>query len=173
MNRPRLHFSIFMLHFSFAALCAAPAYALRDDRDRPLQVNAASVHMDEKTGMTVYRGNVVLVQGSLRIEADRLEVRTRGLQLDTVTAIGRPVRLRALLDNRSDELKANAGRLVYNANARALEMSGNVLLRQGGDQFSAEYVRYTLDGQRLVAHGSDAGDGRVHAVIQPRAKNSP
>jgi lipopolysaccharide transport protein LptA len=84
------------------------------------------------------------------------------------------VRLRALLDNRADELKANAERLVYFANTRALELSGNVLLRQGGDQFSAQHLRYTLDDQRLIAHGSDAEDGRVHALIQPPpAKNSP
>ncbi len=171
MSRCRFYYSLFILNFSL--WLAAPAHGLKDDRDQPLRVTAASVHVDEKAGVTVYRGNVVLVQGSLRIEADRLEVRTRGPQLDTVTASGRPVRVRALLDNRADELKADTERLVYRANARELELSGKVSLRQGGDQFSAEHLRYTLDGQRLVAHGSDAEDGRVHAVIQPPAKNSP
>lgn len=151
---------------------AGPALG-QEDRDQPLQVSAASVHMDEKTGLTVYRGNVVLVQGGLRIEADRLEARMRGQQLETVTAIGRPVRVRALLDNRKEELKASAERLVYHANARALELSGNVSLNRGGDQFSAQTLRYALDARHVVAHGSDAGDGRVHAVIQPPPEKNP
>ena len=143
------------------------ARALKQDRDQPVKVNAASVNMNEKTGVTVYRGNVVLIQGSLRIEADNVEVRTRDMRVDTVTAVGRPVRLRALLDNREAELKASAERLVLYAETRSVDLSGNVQLRQGGDQFSAQHLHYALDEQRISAQGGDNADERVYAIIQP------
>ncbi len=143
------------------------ARALQQDRDQPVKVNAASVNMNEKTGVTVYRGNVVLVQGSLRIDADQVEVRTRHMRMDTVTAVGRPVRLRALLDNREDELKASAERLVLYAETRSVDLSGNVHLRQGGDQFSAQHLHYALDEQHISAKGGDNTDERVYAIIQP------
>ena len=146
------------------------ARALKQDREQPVKVNAASVNMNEKTGVTVYRGNVVLIQGSLRIDADQVEVRTRNLRMDTVTAVGRPVLLRALLDNREDELKASAERLVLYAETRSVDLSGNVHLRQGGDQFSAQHMHYALDEKRIAAKGTDNADDRVYAIIQSSQK---
>jgi lipopolysaccharide export system protein LptA len=168
MMRRRLLVSFFIAHFSL--LFCVPAQALREDRDQPLRIDAASVTMNEKTGVAVYRGNVRIVQGSMRVEADRVEVLTRNMRIETVTATGRPVRLRALLDDRDDELRASAERLVLNARTRELDLTGNVLLRHGGDQFSAAHIHYALDDQQLTAKGTGTEDGRVYAIIQPQRK---
>jgi len=151
----------------FSLATSAPAQALEQDRDQPLQINAATVNINEKTGVAVYHGHVVLIQGSMRLDADRLEVLTRGMHFETATATGHPVRMRALLDNRKDELKASAERIVLHTGTRTLDLSGNVLLRQGGDQFSAQEIHYALDEQRMTAAGSGDEDGRVYAILQP------
>ena len=146
------------------------AHALKQDRDQPVKINAASVDMNQKTGVTVYRGKVVLIQGSLRIEADRIDVQTRSLHVETITATGRPVRLRALLDNREDELKASAEQLVLSADARTIDMTGDVHVYQGGDQFSAQRLHYALDEKRVSANGSGDENDRVYAILQPTPK---
>ena len=46
--------------------------ALPDDRQQPIHISADNALRDEKKGITIYRGNVVLNQGSLHISANRI-----------------------------------------------------------------------------------------------------
>jgi lipopolysaccharide export system protein LptA len=160
-----------MLVTAQVLLLAAPAHALEADRDQPFKISAVSVEIDEKTGTALYRGNVVVKQGSVRIEADRLEVRMEKKRVGVVIATGKPVRMRGRLDDRPDELLANAERLVYRVALRELDLSGNAWIRQGTDEFHAHQIHYGLNDKRLSAVGKDAGDGRVRAIIHPKPKS--
>jgi lipopolysaccharide export system protein LptA len=155
-----------------SCLAALDARAQPRDRNQPLNVKAASVAIDEKTGVAVYRGNVVLTQGSLRVEADRLEVRTdKNRRIESVIATGRPARLRGFTQSRDDELLADADRVVYQAMTREIEMIGNAWARQGGDEFRAQQIHYGMDSKQLAAKGSGNADGRVHVIFQPRPED--
>lgn len=144
------------------------------DSRQPLNVRAATVNIDEKTGVAVYRGNVVLTQGSLRLEADRLEVRTdKNRRLQMLIATGRPARLRGFTANSEDELLADAERVVYQAEKREIEMTGNAWARQGRDEFRAQHIYYGIDNKQLIAQGGDGADDRVHVIIQPRGQAAP
>jgi lipopolysaccharide export system protein LptA len=150
-------------------LAAAGAAAQPRDRNQPLNVKAASVNIDEKTGVAIYRGNVVMIQGGLRVEADRLEVRTdKNRRLSTVIATGRPARLRGFTETRDDELLADAERVVFQAETREIELTGNAWARQGGDEFRAQQIHYGLDNKQLAATGGSGTDGRVHVTVQPK-----
>lgn len=151
---------------------SAQAQTLEQNRSLPFQVDAAAVEVDQKTGNSVYRGKVVLSQGGMRLEAERVEVRMNRRRLDVVTATGKPVRLRALLENREDELLANAERIVFRVEAREIELTGNAWVRQGADEFRAHHMTYAIDEKRLVARGADgnADDSRVHAVFHPKPR---
>jgi lipopolysaccharide export system protein LptA len=145
-------------------------HARESERGQPLNVKAASVNVDEKTGTAVYRGNVVLTQGSLRLEADRLEVRTdKNRRMQILIATGHPARLRGFTETREDELQADAERVVYQAVKREIEMTGNVWARQGRDEFRAEHIYYGIDNEQLIARG-DGADGRVHVTLYPRER---
>ena len=157
---------------AFALFICGPAHARDTERRDALNVRAATVNVDEKTGIAVYRGNVVMTQGSLRLEADRLEVRTdKNRRLQTMIATGRPARLRGFTENREEELKADAERVVFQAAKREIEMSGNAWARQGADEFRADHIYYGIDEKQLVANGGP--DGRVHVIFQPRESATP
>ena len=44
------------------------------DREKPINIEADSAHMDDKTSTAIFEGNVVLTQGTLLIKADTLTV---------------------------------------------------------------------------------------------------
>ena len=53
-------------------LLAAPlTFALPEDRDQPIRIEADEALRDEKQGFTRYRGHVKMDQGTLHIEAGR------------------------------------------------------------------------------------------------------
>jgi lipopolysaccharide export system protein LptA len=151
------------------ALLVPEAHALKGDADQPINIRARSVEANEKTGVSVYSGNVVMTQGSLTIEADRLEVTLRDRQTDLVRATGKPVRMRARTDA-GENVRARAARAEYHGKARKIDLFGDVELRRDGDVFAGAVVHYSLDDETFTAEGGDGG--QVSATIQP-AKKEP
>lgn len=159
------------LMFACAALVAGGlAHALESDRQQPINIRAQSVEANEKTGVSVYRGDVVMTQGSLRIEADRLEVTLRQGELQRVRGWGNPARVSARSDAGA-ELRARAAHIEYRAPARELDLQGDVELRRDGDLVTGEAVHYSLERQAFVARGD--AQSQVHAVIQPAPEAKP
>lgn len=145
---------------------ATEAYGLASDREQPIKLSADRVDMNQKTGLSKYVGNVVLVQGSLRIEADEVTVRFSGSEIDTVSGKGKPVTFRQRVDNQEEEVFGSALRLQYRAADNRLELYDQVTFRQGEDVFRTPVLRYDLASSKLTALGKS--EDRVHSVIQPR-----
>ena len=63
------------LFFSLALACASSvAMALPSDREQPIRVQADSAELDERQGVAVYRGSVVITQGTLKITGDTVTI---------------------------------------------------------------------------------------------------
>ena len=74
-----------------ALLAATPtAMALDSDRQQPLKIVADAALLDDKAGTATYTGNVVLTQGTLKINAEKLHIRTDQGKVDKVSADGDP-----------------------------------------------------------------------------------
>jgi lipopolysaccharide export system protein LptA len=153
-------------------LGATRAHALKEDREAPLNISARHVEVNEKTGAAVYRGHVVLVQGSLRIEAERLEVRSHQNKPDVVLGFGHPLVVRQRQDRRDEEVEIRAARLEYRVRERQLNLSEQVSLRQGQDTVTAQAAHYDINEKRFRARG-DAAAARVAAVFHPRKGAAP
>ncbi len=144
------------------------AHAIKNSADQPIHINARTVEANEKTGVAVYRGDVVIEQGPLSIKAERVEIRTRKNKTDLIRATGKPAELRRRPIEGEDAIQAEADRIDYHAADGKLDMTGNVSLRRGKDLFTGGALHYDLFTKGLTATGEDGTDGRVHAVIQPR-----
>lgn len=145
------------------------AHALKTDADQPINIRARRVDANEKTGVSVYRGDVVLTQGSLRIEADRIEVTLRGGQTDLVRAWGKPARMYTRTDA-GEDIHANSARIEYHGKARRIDLYEDVELKRDTDVFHGAVMHYLLDQQVFTAEGGD--NGQVSATIQPAKKES-
>lgn len=161
-------FALFALPF----FIAPSALALSTDRDQPIHLDARAVLLNEKTGISVYQGNVVLRQGSIRIEADRIEVLRRNQEIKLIRAFGDPVRLRQRPDQRDTDVHVTARRLEYRVPQRSIELFEDVTLRQGEDVFSAGRAQYDMARDSFRAEGGSGPDGRVTAVFQPRPEEA-
>lgn len=162
----------FALCFLLFALCSHVGAASRDE-DEPIRANARSVEANDKTGVVVYSGNVLVEQGRLSIQADRIEITSRKGRTEFVRATGKPAKLRQRPDADSEEVRAEAGRVDYHVSLRKVDLIGQVTLWRSEDVFTADVLHYNLDSKSLNASGdSKDDDGRVHAVIQPKKPDS-
>lgn len=148
---------------------AGAVAAAKRDTEQPINIRAHNVDANEKTGVAVYRGSVVLTQGTLRVDADRLEVHSRNGHVQLVRAWGDPARLQTRTD-RGEDLRGHAARVVYDAIERRIDLYGSAEINRNDDILRGSVVHYAIDDQTFSAEAAD--DGQVSAIIQP-AKPTP
>lgn len=156
--------------YILAGLLATPTVALclGTDRNQPMHIRADRVELDEKTGVSTYRGAVELTQGSLRLTADALTVQRAADKVERVIADGSPATFRQRPDNADHDIRGQALHLEYRSGDATVELTGQARLWQDKDEFSGTHIVYEADRNRVRANGGEAGDGRVHAIIHPQ-----
>lgn len=153
-------------------LLAPAVQALPADREQPVQVAANSARFNEKTGIAVYTGAVVIKQGTLEIRADEITITTdsNGAVLTTV-ARGSPARYQQQTDPAKGPVSAEAARIDFDARNEIITLTGKARLRQDGASFQGNTITYNAQRQQVDAKGQ--GQERVMLVLPPtlRATN--
>ena len=156
-----------------AALLASPAHAEKADRDKPVNLEADTVTLDDIRKISVYEGNVILSQGTLMLRADRVQVTQNAEGLDKVVASGRPVSFRQKVDGRDEFIEGYASRIEYAGATSQLELIGEARLRRNGDELRGAQISYNANTEFYKVVGQpDAKTpaGRVRAVIRPKPR---
>lgn len=146
-------------------LLPAMALALPTDKDQPIDVEADGVDLDDRKGISIYKGNVVLTQGSIVIKADKVTVSQRDDGADKIVAEGRPVTFRQKIGGNKGTIKGRAKRTEYFANSETVYMIGDAILIQGKDTFKSDRITYDRAKAVVKAGASAKGKQRVKVTI--------
>ncbi len=155
-----------------AAVLATPAHAEKADRDKPINLEADTVTLDDIRKISVYEGNVILSQGTMMLRADRVQVTQSAEGLDKVVATGRPVSFRQKLDGRDEFIEGYASRIEYAGATSQLELIGDARLRRNGDELRGAQISYNAGTEfyKVVGQPDAQTPGRVRAVIRPKPR---
>ncbi len=156
-----------------AGLLASPAYAEKADRDKPVNLEADTVTLDDIRKVSVYQGNVILSQGTMMLRADHMQVTQNAEGLDKITATGRPVSFRQKVEGRDEFIEGFASRIEYDNLNGQLELIGQAQLRRGSDELRGAQISYNANTEFYKVIGQpDATTpaGRVRAVIRPKPR---
>jgi len=142
-------------------------WALASDRDQPIEVEADQLEVREQERVSIYQGNVRLVQGSLEINADRVVIHfNEANELVLMEMTGTPATLRQLDDNQQ-EMRGEAKQIDYTQSKSLLELRNSARLSQAGDTIESDLIRINTETSSLQA-GSTESDQRVKMLIQPK-----
>ncbi|CUH87158.1 Lipopolysaccharide export system protein LptA precursor [Phaeobacter sp. CECT 5382] len=139
---------------------AAVAFgSVKADPSQPVEVTSDALAVNQADGSAEFTGNVLIIQGVMRLSADRVLVvyktdadGKRGIEL--LEAIGNVILV-------SGPDAAEAQRAEYSIDQGTIVMSGNVLLNQAAG---------TLTSQRMVVNlttGTASMAGRVKTILNP------
>jgi lipopolysaccharide export system protein LptA len=148
-----------------ALLVPLPAGALSSDKDQPITIEADSVDYDEKTGKSIYRGDVVVQQGTIEIKADEVTVYRKEGETDRVIATGAPVRFKQRPDDSELYVKGRAQRVEYDANSDTVYLIDKARITQGNDSFDSDRIQYDRVNAVMKAGASAQGKQRVRITI--------
>jgi len=146
------------------------AYALKDDIEKPVYINADSVLFNKSKGQGLYEGNVSIVQGTLDIKAARIEITAPAGEIKKITATGSPVKFKQQMDD-GKLAKGQANRVVYLVESKRIVLDGNASISQNQDNFASNHIEYSINNGELKAGNKKApGKSRVKAVFFPTNK---
>lgn len=124
-----------------------------------LEITADSLSVDQTTGASIFSGNVVAQQDTMRIMAQDLRIEYEAGAAPGSQRIGQLIASGGVTMVTSAEA-IEAREAVYSLTAQTLEMTGDVVLAQGAN---------VLSGQRFIAdlrNGSGRMIGRVRTIIR-------
>jgi lipopolysaccharide export system protein LptA len=124
------------------------------DREQPIEISADQLAINDETGVTEFSGMVEILQGDLSVNADFVQATyTPGSgAIQTLLAMGDVIL-------RSGEDEAKADRAEYAVDSDQIIMTGNVFVRQAGNNLSAERAEINLKT------GAATLSGRVKTVL--------
>ncbi|SFP87905.1 lipopolysaccharide transport periplasmic protein LptA [Pseudomonas borbori] len=166
----------FLLSLS-AALGSACAWALPTDREQPIRVQADSAELDDRQGVAVYRGDVIITQGTLKITGDTVTI-TQNAQgdIEIFTSVGKPAYYEQKPSADKQIVKAYGLTIQYFAANERIVLIDQAKVIQEGNTFEGEKIVYDTQRQ-IVNAGRATGTNittprpRIDMVIQP--KNPP
>ena len=165
-----------------AALAAAPAFAEKADRFKPLNVEADQPgRIDLLNQHVVFNGNVVVTKGTMTIRAGRIEVRETPDGYHSAVAIGaanKPATFRQKRDGVDEWIEGEAERLEYDGKTDTIRFVTNAAVRRlrgstVADEIAGNVVSYDSIAEVFSVSGGAAATpanpgGRVRAVLTPR-----
>ena len=159
------------------------AQALSTDRQQPLDIRAnyqESV-LGQKTGsdtnVATLKGNVEMVQGSLKASGDMAVVydtdkngKAGDGSIKRLTLTGKPARMEQQLDNDGGQMQASANKIEYNTGSSVAEFTGNVVvIQQGKSEFRGDHMTYNTETGAMQS-GEESSDGKVQLRFLPQPK---
>ncbi len=147
-----------------------PVQALEADRHQPVYIEADQAELDEQKGITVYRGNVSLTQGSMVLTgAVVTSYHAAGSRaLIRVIAEGSPVRFRQRPSSDKEEVHATAPRMEYEAEKQLVHLVNGGEVTQGRNTFRGNRIDYHIDDNRVSASSGNTPGERVRATLFPQ-----
>lgn len=148
-------------------------HALPDDEFQQIKIQADGFVQDEKQQLTTYQGNVIIEQGSLRIEANTIIIKNgKDQSVENMIAHGKPARFQQQPSQDKGIVFAEANKIEYNTGGGKIELTGNARLNQDESKVSSEYIVYLTNEQVFKAKQLDSTvkPSRVEVIIPARKK---
>lgn len=148
------------------------------DRDKPINLEADSVKVDDAKQISTYSGNVILTQGTLIIRADKLIVREDSAGFQHSTSTGNPTTFRQKREGKNEYMEGSAQRIEYDGRMDKVQLYTKAWVKRGEDIVHGEYISYDANAEYAeVIGGAKSADGtttsgRVRAIIQPKNKKA-
>jgi len=174
MSYNRLFHHLIKTLFVAAILsCSMLVLSLPEDEFQLINIQADNATHDEKKGLTIYNGQVVLEQGSLKVEADTITIYSdKNREIKQLTAVGSPAKYQQKPEIDEDIIYASANTITYKINAGEIIFTGRAQIIQGQTQLKSDNITYLSKQKIFKAQKNKSGDTnqRVEMIIPPKKK---
>jgi lipopolysaccharide export system protein LptA len=173
-----IRFSLLLIGFSISL----NALSESADRDKPIELEADTVTVNDAKKISTYAGNVILTQGTLIIRADKLVVREDKEGFQHSTSTGTPTTFKQKREGKNEYMEGSAQRIEYDGRMDKVQLYTRAWVKRGEDIIHGDYISYDANAEYAEVIGgvksenggaNGSSSGRVKAIIQPKNKQAP
>ncbi len=154
-----------------SVMLSPAAMALKSDRDQPADIQADDIEFDFKKGTRTYLNNVLAVQGTMQLKADKLIAIYANNDLQKATMWGSLARFKQRPDGKEYDVQGWAKKMIVDQQANTITLIGQAALQQGPDTARGETIVYNMATDTLqVQGGAKIGSGGSTGQARPNRK---
>lgn len=174
------------------SLFAAGAHGLSSDRNKPATIEADEVEFDFRTGKRTYTGDVLVIQGTLKVTGDKMVVQydQSGNQIETATSYGNPATFKQRPDGKEHDVYGEGQTIILNEVENTLTLIKDAVMTQAGNTAKGKEIVYDMATDKMTvksatqrqetadAEGAEdeeaeeSDSGRARVVITPEEQQS-
>ena len=168
-----LHNKLLILLLTIPSL----TWALPSDRNEPIQIEADHAQLDDEQGITQYKGDAILTQGTLKIRGDIITFYyDDDKELIKTVAQGKLAKYQQIQKPGEKPVRAQAYTMEYHAQGQKIYLMGKGHVWQNGNEFSGNRIEYDIAKNIVNASGGTKSSDtstkpkkgeRIHIIIQP------
>jgi len=163
----------FLVLSVLAVLCVPIELALArsDDRDKPIHITADTAELNDKTGISIYRGDVKMVQGTTILTGAVVTIHSTDSTVKKIISIGDLATYQETTDD-GDDVYAEAEEMIYNRVLSTIDLYRRAKVTQDENVFRSEHILYKIQEELIEAGNSlpDKPKERVNMTILPESK---
>ena len=168
------------LTLSLCLLATQNVLAEKADRDKPMQLEANRITIDDAKKIQILEGDVLVTKGTMSLKADRIVITEDQYGFQKGTAFGGKdglARFRQKREGVEEYVDGEAERIEYNSNSEVAELFHRACVKSGEDQVRGDYIRYDAVSEKYLVTAGENRDpkgppARVRAIIQPKNKST-
>jgi lipopolysaccharide export system protein LptA len=143
--------------------------ALSSDQYKPIEIKAGNAEFDQKTNTYSLNGNLIIVRGSIKINASSGVVR-KMKDYDVIELFGNPILFTQLQDD-GEVISGNCDHFDYNSSTNMANLRGNARVKKNNNVVSGSLISYNTKTEVYKVEGSKSyninkfNDNRVTIIL--------
>jgi lipopolysaccharide export system protein LptA len=162
-----------IMNFCWALLvsCYVPGLsALESDSDQPITIDSNTATYDDVTATSTYTGNVISIQGSIRVNSDKLVVYFVEGDAEKMVFTGNRAKFKQTPNEGAEDVTGEALTGEYYPKKNLLVLIDEATVWQGNAAYSSKLIEYDSK-HSIVRAGEKSSDAkRVHVLLKPKQK---
>ncbi len=140
-------------------------HARSDDSEKPIHITADTAELNDKTGVSIYRGDVEMIQGTTILTGDVITVYTKDNEVTKMISVGNLATYQETTDD-GDIVYAESEEMIHNSAEKKVELFRRGKITQVGNVIKSDYILY-LTEEGLIDTGTKKD--RIKITIQPKS----
>jgi len=161
---------IFCYCIFLSGLYSFDVSALESDADQPITIDSNTATYDDATETSTYTGNVISVQGSIRVNSEKLVVYLKDGDAEKLVFTGKKAKFKQTPSEGSEDIIGEALTGEYYPKKNLLVLIDEATVWQGNAIYSSNLIEYDIKTSLVKAGEKSSDNKRVHVILKPKPK---
>ncbi len=149
---------------------SASLSALETDAEQPITIDSNTAIYDEASATSTYTGNVIAIQGSIHVNADKLVVQLSNNEAEKLVFTGKRAKFKQTPSKGAEDITGEALTGEYYPKKNLLVLIDEATVWQGNGIYSSKYIEYDIKTSLVKAGEKSSDSKRVHVILKPTSK---